>query len=287
MPFIVIFVASWIAFFLFADLSKWRRYLPACFLAMILSISSDLLVMYYPLWTYHDPTGLLRMIGHTHVLDDFGIYPVVTYLFLQYYPAAKTRPKKFLYFVAWTTFAILFEFLHFHMGWMKHLNGWSHLKSYGADWGLLYLFLVFYKVYNRPTGSPHSSLAHTEDSPVPNYVYSIRHLGLELEFIAEAEDYEVYLLEVHPGGEIISHWHHNSELCVVLKGEVEFTIGDTTEVYSKGNLINLPQAVVHRGQNTTSEPALLLCTFWPAGLRQSLQARPLDQLASTVPPLQL
>jgi hypothetical protein len=157
-PFIAIFLASWIAFLLFADRSKWRQFVPACLMAMVLSLTTDVIVATnLKLWTYHDPTGWILQDDFVHLLDDFGIYPVVTYLFLQHYPFAKNRLQQFMYFVYWTTFAIMVEYAHHIFGLMKHANGWSHLHSYIADWVLLFSLFLFYKTYNR---EPNESRRH-------------------------------------------------------------------------------------------------------------------------------
>ena len=166
---------------MFADRSRWREFAPACLLAMVLSISSDIIVVsHYKLWTYHDPTGWILQKSPAHFFDDLGIYPVVTYLFLQYYPAAKNRLHKVAYFFYWTTGAILLEFLHHLMGWMGHTNGWTHWHSYVSDWLLLFVLLLFHQVYNRQVAQVDNTSPNT--TQVPGYVQFIRSMGMDWNF---------------------------------------------------------------------------------------------------------
>lgn len=142
------FLVSWTAFFLFADRSRWRSLLPACMLASLMSLTSDVLVTHYPIWSYYDLSHH-KIPVWLKLLDDFGIYPVTTYLFLQNYPLAASRLKRVRYFIYWTSFTITLELLFCLMDWMVHSQSWSLPLSYAADWMIFFVLLRFFLLVNR------------------------------------------------------------------------------------------------------------------------------------------
>lgn len=78
--------------------------------------------------------------------DEFEIFPVVTYLFIQWIPVNQTLRNTFLYFFGWTGLAILIEYIHLVTGHMEYLNGWAIWHSYIADWILFWLFYKFQQI---------------------------------------------------------------------------------------------------------------------------------------------
>jgi len=59
-----------------------------------------------------------------------------------------------------------------------------------------------------------------------------------------------------------------TEMFYVVKGEIEFTIGDATEVGKPGAFAYIPKAVPHGFTNVGSEPAILLIMFYPMNNRE-------------------
>lgn len=141
MFYIVSFALSWMVWLVLADRSRWREIFPVCVFANVLSLNTDLLVIYYPLWEY---------IGHPlliHLADDLGIYPVVTYLFIQYLPGERTGGNMLKYWLIWTTIAVSIELIFVRTGHIRYPLWWDTWHSYAADWVLYWLFYKFHAVF--------------------------------------------------------------------------------------------------------------------------------------------
>lgn len=135
---------TWACWLLFSDKSRWKELFPVCIFASFLSLISDEIVHFYiPYWEYYDnePT-IVR-----NLMDEFGIYLVITYLFIQWLPKQKTFFRMFSYWFAWTALAITIEYAHVITGHMAHYHGWSYWHSYVADWILFGLFYQYHKVF--------------------------------------------------------------------------------------------------------------------------------------------
>lgn len=79
-------------------------------------------------------------------------------------------------------------------------------------------------------------------------------------------------LELQPFARLPEHHHPNEQLGVVLQGEVEYTIGDETQVCRKGTVFLIPPNTPHSGVVVSKEPAELLDIFAPPrDLNESLQ----------------
>lgn len=284
MPFLILFALSWSAFAVFADTSRWRQFLPAAMLAMLMSFSSDVMMYSYPLWVYHDGTGLLSIV-YVHLLDDWGIYPVTTYLFLQYFPAQKSLRSKMIYFVAWTTGVILLEALFCQMGWMKHQMWWSLLCSYIADWVIFYTLLSFHRLYNRPLhrdenlASPkhvpffHASTLHAQlKTNLTLCKDRIRSLGLELYPLLEQSDLKIMLFEIPIGAGVPNHFIEDDKCFLLLQGELDLVIDSTSYHLGPGQLVHIGRNKAHSVQSTGHEPALLLSIFLPFDLHGTSHA---------------
>ncbi|SDD98763.1 CBO0543 family protein [Sporomusa acidovorans] len=143
MFYVVRFIIVWIIWFVYADKRRWKEILPVCVFASFLGVIADTLIEYYPRWEYVEESmhPLFLELG-----DEFEIFPVVTYLFIQWVPANQTLRNMFLYFFGWTGLAILIEYIHLVTDHMEYLNGWSIWHSYIADWILFWLFYKFHKV---------------------------------------------------------------------------------------------------------------------------------------------
>jgi len=134
------FLLSWIVWLLLADKRRWRELLPVCIFAICLALATDILVVYYPLWEYLGSPLLY------HLADDLGIYPVVTYLFIQRLPASRTHGSMFKYWLLWTTVALVIELIYQNFGYMRYHLWWNFWYSYAADWFLFWLFYQFHNI---------------------------------------------------------------------------------------------------------------------------------------------
>ena len=140
MFYVVWFFLVWIIWLLFADKSRWREILPVCIFAKCLSLATDVLMFYYPLWEY---AGFPFLI---HLADDFAIYPVVTYLFIQWLPNNRSVKNMLRYWLVWTTAALAIELIYVHFGYMRYHQWWNTGYSYAADWLLYWLFFKFHQI---------------------------------------------------------------------------------------------------------------------------------------------
>ena len=131
---------AWIIWLIFADRSRWREIVPVCIFAKALALATDVLMFYYPLWEYIGPPYMV------HLADDLGIYLVVVYLFIQWLPKRRTARYMLPYWLAWTTAAVIIEFIYLHFGYMRYHQWWTTWYSYAADWFLYWLFYQFHKI---------------------------------------------------------------------------------------------------------------------------------------------
>lgn len=145
MFFIIWFLLSWSIWLIFADKKRWREIIPVCIFADFLGSLADIIVEYYKYWEY------LGNVFHPLILDisdELGIYPVVTYLFIQWFPKTQSFWRIFFYWFAWTGLAIIIEYIHLITGHMEHSSGWTLWHSYVADWILFFLFYQFHKMFD-------------------------------------------------------------------------------------------------------------------------------------------
>lgn len=135
----VVFTLSWASFFLFADKKKFTLYLPTCYFAILLALTSDIIVQHYPFWQYAGNVWV-------EFLDDLGVYFVVPYLFLQTLPTGKNGSAIAKHIFLWSLLGLFLEWLAVRVGFMKYDLGWSLATSYLADWVLYYIFYRHYKL---------------------------------------------------------------------------------------------------------------------------------------------
>jgi len=75
------------------------------------------------------------------------------------------------------------------------------------------------------------------------------------------------LVDMHipPGGGPPPHRHDFEESFILLEGEIEATFRGVKSVIRAGETVHIPANAPHRFQNTSSQPARLLCICSPAG----------------------
>lgn len=136
---ILLFAMSWICFFLLGDKKRFIELSPTCYLAMYLACTTDMLTNVYPLWEY--PAKDRLHVFYRHVLQDAGIYPVVTYLFLQTLPERETILHVARHIFCWSLLAIGIEVIAITTNHMEHHLWWNYSWSYAFDW---VLYIIFY-----------------------------------------------------------------------------------------------------------------------------------------------
>lgn len=137
----ILFSVSWLCFIIFGNKKKFFAFSPTCYVAIILGFATDLLINYYPLWSYPAKSDTIECIRL--LLDDLGVYFVVTYLFLQTVPKRKTVTSIGVHIFLWTIPAICLELIALSTQSMKHGLWWSIYLSYFADW-VLFAFFYFH-----------------------------------------------------------------------------------------------------------------------------------------------
>ncbi len=70
---------------------------------------------------------------------------------------------------------------------------------------------------------------------------------------------------VPPGGGPPPHRHDFEENILLLEGELAFTFRGQTQTIKAGETVNIPSNAPHRFQNTSSQPARMLCICVPGG----------------------
>lgn len=144
MYFLAVFAISWIWWFISADKHRVRELFGAAIWSSFLGLLTDLIMVHYQLWSYR---GLPAAEYTIPLLLDFGIYPVVTYLFVQWMPEDWWGIMKRA--VIWSAAATLFEFVTLKVGVMEHHQWWSMWLSFTADMVIFWSIAGIYRYY-RP-----------------------------------------------------------------------------------------------------------------------------------------
>lgn len=140
---IIRFILIWLMFILLADKRRWREILPVSFFAGFLGSSSDDIMHHFHLWIYESKqTSFIADIS-----DDWSVYIVITYLFIQWLPKKRTFPNMAIYWLIWTTISITIELIHVFSGHMFYSTWWNIGWSYLCDWLLFYIFYKFHKIF--------------------------------------------------------------------------------------------------------------------------------------------
>jgi len=139
---LVVFIISWIIWLLFADKKRWREIFPVCFLATFLGCLTDMIMQHYPLWQYlgWHPVCI-------HLANDFGVFLVVTYLFIQWLPKRQTFWRMAAYWFVWTGASISLELFYKNTGRLIYHQWWNIWCSYLADWLLFMLFYYYHRLF--------------------------------------------------------------------------------------------------------------------------------------------
>lgn len=139
---VIRFILFWLAFIFLADKHRWREILPVCFFAGFLGATTDNIIHHFHLWIF-DSTQTAFI---ADITDDWTVYIVVTYLFLQWLPRNKTFYKMAVYWFIWTGISAIIELIHVYTGHMTYIKwniGWSYL----ADWILFYIFYKYHQIF--------------------------------------------------------------------------------------------------------------------------------------------
>ncbi|WP_134704893.1 CBO0543 family protein [Ammoniphilus sp. YIM 78166] len=141
---ILVFIFSWLMFGLLADKKRIPELFPTALFSAFLGLLTDLIMEEYRLWSYVDkPLSGLAV----PLVLDFGIYPVVSYLFIQGLPL--TIKKRIIWTFFWSLGAILLEYIYLQFGIIRHHLWWNLWMSYLSDWIIFGLIILQYQFYAK------------------------------------------------------------------------------------------------------------------------------------------
>jgi hypothetical protein len=144
------FILFWLIFILLADKQRWRELFTVGFFSIAIGASTDNLMHHFHMWIYdNQQTELIA-----DLTDDWGVYIVTTYLFIQWLPKAKNFRNMIIYWLIWTTITIIIEFIHVYTGHMSYPSWWNIWWSYPCDWILFYVFYKFHQIFKLQKLSP-------------------------------------------------------------------------------------------------------------------------------------
>ncbi len=135
------FILSWGLWLTFADKKRWREIFPVTIFSSWISFAVEAYMHYVSeLWSYSGQT-ITPLLGNA-----FGIYIVVPYFFIQWLPKQKDFKTLVTYFFLWTSFAIIFEFVHWYFLQIEYHQWWNIGCSYLSDWVLFWVFFKYYEI---------------------------------------------------------------------------------------------------------------------------------------------
>lgn len=138
---IVISIISVTIFLIFIDKSKFIKFLPTCYFAGLLDLYTDLITAHYPFWHYKSTKEIYQIL--IHPMNTFGIYFVITYLFLQTLPKKQNIVSISLHIFYWLIPSLAIELLATNLGVLIYGHGWNTYYSFLADI-CIYLILYFH-----------------------------------------------------------------------------------------------------------------------------------------------
>jgi|SRR5690625_322846 len=139
---IITFITSWAVFLLIANKKLFPLYAVTSYVAIILALTTDIMTSVYPLWSYG---GTEVETFFTQLLNSFGIYFVVVYLFLQTAPKNKTTYTIIRHIFYWSIFSFILEVFFSYVGYIEYQQWWNLGFSYIADWVLFTLFYIHHQ----------------------------------------------------------------------------------------------------------------------------------------------
>ena len=137
-----------------------------------------------------------------------------------------------------------------------------------------------------PPDDPSRNLTHTRtDDP------NMPHIGLvgdTYTILLSGKDTAGHycLIDMHipPGGGPPPHRHDFEETFTILEGEIEATFRGAKSVVKAGETLHIPANAPHQFQNTSGQPARLLCICSPAGQEEFFAEVGIPVATRTTPP---
>lgn len=77
--------------------------------------------------------------------------------------------------------------------------------------------------------------------------------------LEDSSTYKVKRIQVNPKGRLsLQYHHHRSEVWTIVSGVGTITLGDEIKDYKVGQVVQIPQGVLHRIENRTQEPIVFI-----------------------------
>jgi quercetin dioxygenase-like cupin family protein len=113
-------------------------------------------------------------------------------------------------------------------------------------------------------------------------------VGDSIKFVATGEQtnnqYDLVDAYIPPEVGTTPHQHSEDESFYVLEGEVEFQVGDTTQIVHAGEWINIPKGTTHAYRNQETEPTRMMVTASPSGFEDLVRDTSQPYSEPTPPP---
>ncbi|WP_222429916.1 cupin domain-containing protein [Paenibacillus cremeus] len=267
MFYFLVFVISWLSFVCFAQKKRFGELYPTILIAMIMSLSSDVVTLLFPLWQYQDVDTNYPLLSRV-LLDDFGIYPVIAYFYVQSLPSKLN--KWFMYTLIWSFAGISVEGLMLHLGYMVYSLGWSLLWSFVSNWIIFGLLTLHWRGgMKRRAGS--EVLIHPSGRAMIQFQQELHPLdakhplrsiltypGVTLFQGACRDNVESFLFILDPDAEVPTKTHEGYELHYVMDGLLSLSLNGQEIQLHEGQLFHFPSTTPHAFKNDQTQPVKLL-----------------------------
>ncbi|MFB5188881.1 cupin domain-containing protein [Alicyclobacillus fastidiosus] len=266
MTYLLVFLGAWVCLLLFGDRKQFRRVFPSVAVGVIMSLASDIITNQYPFWKYHDNEFLPPVV--VQLLDDFGIYPCIAYLFVQHIP---TSAKKWIIYTAcWVAGGMGVEWVMAYQGYLTYGLGWNLGWSFAADCAIFIVLTAVYLLDVHRGQRSHLELLGDKQAraclnapvvPLPNNhpLYHLQnHPGITLLKSVSSLDVETFITVVAPHHSCPSHAHQGHEVHYIVEGNLKFTVGSTELHLHAGDLIDFSSKCPHSCENVSAAPAAFI-----------------------------
>ncbi|MET3699667.1 hypothetical protein SAMN05877753_112140 [Bacillus oleivorans] len=126
---------------------NWKQYYPTIMFMIIGNLLYSLLFNDYPLWRFEHTfeQELLPTRKSIEILKSFTSFPILTLLFLSYYPEDRNGKKKLLYIIIWALLFVLIEYISESLGMISYHHGWNMWWSLFFDFAMFFILAIHYK----------------------------------------------------------------------------------------------------------------------------------------------
>ncbi|UOF88952.1 cupin domain-containing protein [Fodinisporobacter ferrooxydans] len=267
MFFIFIFLISWASFLLFSNKKRIHELYQSSLIGMMMSLTSDAVTSFHPFWFYNDPeTHLSKFV--IQMLDDFGVYPVISYLYIQYMPNSVRKWLKYTW--CWTLAGITIEYMMVNRGYITHQLGWSLSLSYISDWIIFGLLTLHHQWIIRSRKFPNISFIqngkveiffeetiHPVSSMHPLYDITQIHGVTILQSVTNG-NFETFIFIMESNAAIPPHCHEGYEIHYVVDGIVTVSLHDQERILKRGDIIHFDSIEIHSFKNQNANAVKLI-----------------------------